>query len=124
MQSISQVQTYHVMSVSFFVFYLVKRLTSGKKKYSLSVHSQCQWWYGGIFFFLFLSMCPCDLTIVAPVVVILDENGHSVTERHYKVDSSLHLTCRASHVDKFEDKVVWLKGERALSGTDNRIKIK
>lgn len=65
------------------------------------------------------------MDIAAPAVVILDENGHTVTERHYKVDSSLHLTCKASHVDKFADnKVVWLKGDRTLPGSDSRIKVK
>ncbi|ODM91420.1 Opioid-binding protein/cell adhesion molecule [Orchesella cincta] len=62
--------------------------------------------------------------VIAPAVVILDENGHTVTERHYKVDSSLHLTCRASHIDKLVENVVWLKGDRVLPGGDSRIKVK
>lgn len=61
---------------------------------------------------------------VAPAVQILDENGNVVTERHYKVDSSLHLTCKASHLDKLVDHIGWFKGSRALPGGDSRIKVK
>lgn len=56
--------------------------------------------------------------------MIVDENGHSVSERIYKEESSLHLTCKANHVDQFADKVVWQKDNKPLSRTDNRIKIK
>lgn len=63
--------------------------------------------------------------LVAPVVTIHDENGHLVTERHYRMDSSLHLTCKAVNADQFDDQVVWMKGDKLLhSGTDNRVKIK
>lgn len=61
----------------------------------------------------------------APAVMILDENGITKTERHYKVDSSLHLTCKASHVDKStENRVTWLKGGTALPINDKRIKVR
>ncbi|CAL8106312.1 unnamed protein product [Orchesella dallaii] len=64
------------------------------------------------------------LKVIAPAVIILDENGHSVIERHYKVDSSLHLTCRASHVEKLVENVIWLKGDSILPAGDSRIKVK
>ncbi|CAG7820255.1 unnamed protein product [Allacma fusca] len=64
------------------------------------------------------------LKVIAPAVLILDENGNGITERHYKVDSSLHLTCKASHLDKTLDHIGWFKGDRPLPGGDQRIKVK
>lgn len=65
----------------------------------------------------------CTL-LSAPAVQILDDNENVIAERHYKVDSSLHLTCRASNVEKPFEQLTWYKGDHVLPGNDSRIKVK
>lgn len=67
------------------------------------------------------------MIISAPAVLILDENEHIISERHYKVDSSLHLICRASQLTKGNGLgyLNWYKEDRLLDpGSDTRVKIK
>ena len=67
-----------------------------------------------------------SLHVSAPAVLILDENEHVISERHYKVDSSLHLICRASQLAKSDGLgyLNWYKEDRLLPGSDSRVKIK
>ena len=53
--------------------------------------------------------------IAAPVVMILDENSHEVSERYYKAGSALELTCIVIQVEEPEDPVSWYHGDATLS---------
>ncbi|KAJ9585125.1 hypothetical protein L9F63_003077, partial [Diploptera punctata] len=50
-----------------------------------------------------------------PIVVIMDENSHEVSERYYKAGSAVELTCLVTQVEEPADYVTWRHGDVTLT---------
>lgn len=50
-----------------------------------------------------------------PKVIIIDEQGSSLQDKYYEVDSTLQLSCIVRHVVMTSTAVFWSHGERILN---------
>jgi len=74
---------------------------------------------GMIFYLCFsknISLHPSFMSgVSAPKVMILDEEGHTVTERYYKAGSAVELSCVARQIETPSDSLMWWRGSKILT---------
>ncbi|KAF4521548.1 hypothetical protein B566_EDAN001268 [Ephemera danica] len=53
--------------------------------------------------------------MIAPELHVMDEHGHAVWDRYYKVGSRVELLCEASRVQEPPSSVEWRQGGISLA---------